>query len=287
MAKGVWTVVFALFAGGCDTVDFVGIVGPNGDVVNERFEQSFALTKGKHMAEFNTKASYTFYASTDPHIMAIDMPNLVLFADSLRSNGEAIFGVVLGDCIEKRGAMADYAATIAHRPATQPFQQPIFSLMGNHDTFFGGWNSFRDILGPSVYTFVAGDGTFADLFIVLDSANGALGRKQYDWLKGVLAEQRIDYRHCIVFTHTNLFYADTSQNTSGNAPFEESVDMWQLFSEYDVLLVLQGHDHYREDLVFGGVRYVVLPSICEGVDEAAWLRVTLSAEGARLDWQPL
>lgn len=287
-AMGIAAVLFAaLIGGGCDTVDLAGLVVPTSDVVDERFEQSMALTKGVSVAEISTSSSYTFYVCSDPHIEGVDMPNLVLFADSLRNNPEAPFGVMLGDCIEKRGAMADYAATIAHRPESQLYQQPIFSLLGNHDTFFDGWDSFRDILGPSVYTFVAGDGTFADLFIALDSANGALGRKQYEWLEELLAEKRDEYRHCVVLTHTNIFYSDRSQNTSGNTPLDESMAMWELFSEYNVSLVLQGHDHFREDLTLGGVRYVVVPSILEGFKAAEWLRVTLSDQGVRLAWQPL
>lgn len=56
--------------------------------------------------------------------------------------------------------------------------KPIFSIIGNHDLFFSGWDDFRELLGPSVYWFEVDYGSGRDLFIALDSASGTLGGKQ-------------------------------------------------------------------------------------------------------------
>lgn len=84
-------------------------------------------------------------------------------------------------------------------------------------------------------------------------ASGTLGGKQMRWLKDFLAANRKNYRHCTVLTHTNLFYTDNSQTSSGNMAMEETHTLVELFSRYNVTLCLQGHDHFREDLTLGGV----------------------------------
>lgn len=57
------------------------------------------------------------------------------------------------------------------------------------------------------------------------------------------------------------------------------------FGEQKVSLVLQGHDHYREDLTYGGVRYTVLGAIKDEVEAPEYLKVNVSQETIGFDWQ--
>ena len=52
--------------------------------------------------------------------------------------------------------------------------------------------------------------------------------------------------------------SDNSQTTSGNMPIEEVYSLLDLLGRHKVSLALQGHDHYREDLTYGNVRYTDL-----------------------------
>lgn len=66
---------------------------------------------------------------------------------------------------------------------------------------------------------------------------------------------------------------------------EESYALIDLFGRQDVSLVLQGHDHYREDLTYDGVRYTVLGAIKDEVEAPEYLKVNVSQETIGFDWQ--
>jgi hypothetical protein len=86
-------------------------------------------------------------------------------------------------------------------------------------------------------------------------------------------------------THTNFFYTDNSQIGSGNLPIEECFSLIDLLGRHDVSLVLQGHDHYREDLSYNGVRYVVLGTIHDESEAPEYLKVEVGPDDIHLDWQ--
>ena len=55
--------------------------------------------------------------------------------------------------------------------------------------------------------------------------------------------------------------------------------------EYNVDLVLQGHDHYREDLTFRGVRYTVVGTIRDEIEAPEYLRVKVTDKGLQFIWE--
>lgn len=266
---------------GCDRVDLKGFVVPTGDVVNERFEQSFDIHNGKSIAQIEATEEYLFYVCTDPHI-SDTTKNLDTFVANLRGDSSASFGISLGDCIDKIGSMPLYAKAIAPKDPARDI--PIFSVLGNHDTYFAQWEKYREHLGPSVYWFEVKHPAGKDLFLSLDTANGTLGSLQMEWLRGFLPQHREEYRHCFVITHSNIFYTDNSQNTSGNLPFEETMALLDLFSKHNLTLCLQGHDHHREDLTFGGVRYTIVGTIRDEADTPEYLSLRVLKEGLEYEW---
>ena len=269
---------------GCDKVDFKGFVMPTGDVVNSRFEQSLEMNGSMPVACIEADESYMFYVATDPHIND-NTSTLDSFVNVLRNDENASFGIMLGDRIDKRGCMSVYRDAIGYKADKHRYQYPIFSVIGNHDLYFQGWADFRDVIGPSVYWFEVKHGEGKDIFISLDSANGTLGSKQMKWLREFLAEERGKYRHCIVVTHTNILYTDNSQFSSGNIPMEETMALLDLFRKHDVLLCLQGHDHFREDITFDGVRYTIVGTIRYEVEKPEYLCIRVSKEGAEYYWR--
>ena len=275
--------VAALFVG-CNSVDMKGLVAPTGDVVDSRFEQSIAMTEDKSVATLEVEESYTFHVCTDPHINET-YNNLREFATRLRNDASVDFGIVLGDCTDSRNAFQNYVDALSFVEGEQQANKPIFSLIGNHDLFFKGWNEYAKLLGPSVYWFEVKSGSSKDLFITLDSASGTLGKKQMEWLKNILATERANYRHCVVLTHTNLFYTDNTQQGSGNMALEETALLADLFSRNKVTLCLQGHDHYREDLTLDGVRYTIVGAIRDEAENPEYLAITMSNSGAEYSWE--
>lgn len=282
--NSLFAAVLLLLLSSCDKLDLKGLIMPTGDVVNERFEQSLSMHSDKPYSSVNVNETYSFYVSTDPHV-SDEGKNIKTFATKLRNDSDASFGIVLGDCIDKRGSMPVYLNAITFDAEEQEYNKPIYSIIGNHDLYFSGWNDFRDLVGPSVYSFEVNHTSGKDIFIALDSGNGTHGSKQLQWLRNFLTSNRDKYRHCIVMTHTNFFYTDNSQNSSGNIPMEELMMLLNLFTDNDVTICLQGHDHHREDLTFGGVRYTIVGTIRDEVENPEYLCITLSDSGVEYEWK--
>lgn len=268
---------------GCDVLDIKGVFVPTSDLVQTRFEQSMEKIGGKSVATVEAAEDYLFYVCTDPHVDATH-DNMTLFTDALRNDAGALFGIVLGDLIDPADKRPFYLESIEYSPEKHRYDYPIFNVLGNHDLFFDGWPEHFSLIGPSVYWFEVKFSGGSDLFLVLDSATGTLGTKQTKWLKGFLADSRHKYRHCIVSKHTNLFNTDNSQATSGNMPLEESFGLLELFGKHNVTLVLQGHDHHREDLFYDGVRYTIVGTIKDSCEEPEFLKVRVNSEGVDFEW---
>lgn len=279
-------VIGIMAAAGCNQVDLKGLIMPTGDGVEKRFEQSCRLNEDMHAGVVEAQENYMFYVCTDPHINKTHK-NLSIFNDALRNDSEASFGVILGDCIEIKDNIGTYLNAVRYNPDRHSYDYKIYHILGNHDLFFNGWVDFREYVGPSVYWFEVEFPGGKDLYVTLDTATGTLGRKQTAWFKSFLADNRAKYRHCIVMTHTNFFYTDNSQTSSGNMPLEESFSFIELLGKHDVSLVLQGHDHYREDLTYDNVRYVVIGTIRDESESPEYLKIKVSPGKLELDWQSI
>ena len=70
-------------------------------------------------------------------------------------------------------------------------------------------------------------------------------------------------------------------------PIEESIRLIDFLDRQDVSLVLQGHDHYREDLTYGQVRYIVLGAIHDGIEAPEYLKVNVTEDKIDLEWQSI
>lgn len=267
----------------CDRLDFKGSFVPTSDLVETRFEESLKITGDKAIALVNAPDQYIFYVCTDPHIYDTSV-NIDEFNRALRNDKDASFGVNLGDCVDTKDNFLRFKESVEFSPEQHKYNYPIFHVLGNHDLFFDGWSGYRTHIGPSVYWFEVKTSSATDLFLCLDSATGTFGRKQTKWLKSFLSDNRGMYRHCMVLTHTNFFNTDNSQNTSGNYAMEEMYSVLDLFSKHNVTLVLQGHDHHREDLTFGGVRYTVVGTIRDEFEEPEYLKVTVSQNELEYSW---
>lgn len=283
MVRRFFTILMILFASSCSHIDIKGLFLPTGDNVQSRFEQSAEMNEGLNAGAMETDENYVFYVATDPHVDQTHN-NLSVFNDALRNDTDALFGVILGDCIDIRDNLPRYLEALSYDSERHTHNPQIYHVLGNHDVFFDGWEDFKKMVGPSVYWFevVFADGK--DLYITLDTATGTLGRKQTEWFKTFIEKNRSGYRHCVILTHTNFFYTDNSQVCSGNMPIEECFALIDFLGRHNISLVLQGHDHYREELVHKNVIYTVLGAITDESESPEYLRVQATPEGVHLDW---
>ena len=268
---------------GCSHLDIKGLIMPTGDGVDSRFGQSSKMNEDFKAAVINTAENYAFYVATDPHVDQTH-GNLTVFNDTFRNDTDASFGFILGDCIDITDNLPKYLEALAYDKARHICEHPVFHVLGNHDAYFNGWEDYKELIGPSVYWFEAVFPGGKDLYIVLDTATGTLGAKQTRWFKGFIEKNRAGYRHCAILTHTNFFYTDNSQTSSGNMPIEESFALIDFLGRQKVSLVLQGHDHYREELTYKGVNYTVVGAIADRAEAPEYLKVKVSPSGMHLDW---
>ena len=284
MVKRIILIILSLSIYGCNHLDLKGIFIPTGEGVEKRFEQSMKMNKDLKAGEIRAQGSYTFYVAADPHINETHK-NLDAFNNTFRNDMEASFGVMLCDCIDVKDNLSKYQEALSYCPERHAYNHEIFHTLGNHDVFFNGWVDFKEMIGPSVYWFEVIFDNGKDLYITLDTATGSLGRKQTKWFRSFLSTHRHDYRHCVILTHTNFFYTDSSQDSSGNLPLEETFSLIDFLGKNDVSLVLQGHDHYRDDITYDNVRYTVLGAINDNIKAPEYLKVNVKEDQIDLEWQ--
>ena len=236
-----------------------GMFSPNGETVETRFAQSQEYNAKVGVKRVDMKADdYVIYVCTDSHITTKTHKNLDFFIAQYQAETGPKMALHLGDVIDAQDNFP-CADSILHF-AGQKLQDTIFVTPGNHDIYFKQWPIYRNYFKSSAYWFYTCNGSKKlDLFICLDSAEGALGPSQTKWLENLLAEKSKEgYRHIIVFTHTHLWKLDGSQGHTSNMALEESYELTDLLSKYGVEYVWSGHQHARQSVIFKGVQYLVL-----------------------------
>ena len=283
--KVIITILGVVLFSACDKIDLSGFFFPTGDVVDERFAQSMEMTRCASVAHIDAADEYSFYVATDVHLSSKEKTqNIAHFLHTFRNDSLACFGTILGDCIDRKALHPAFVDALQYDSTQHRYDSPLMIVLGNHDTYFNGWDSFAQLIGPSVYYFTVGNDRVCDLYIVLDTATGTLGYKQTAWLKDFLHRNRMAYRHCVILTHSNFFNTDASQGMSGCLPLEETMQLISLFDNHNVTLVLQGHDHFREDLVMMGVRYTIVGALSEKEQTPEYLRVNVASQDVSYDW---
>jgi len=141
---------------------------------------------------------------------------------------------------------------------------PLFTSLGNHE-LVPGFDTinlppyrYKQYFAPPAngqdaernYSFTYGN----TVFVAVDG-NSASSSSQTNWLRGQLMTARANpaVKNIIVMGHHGVY----SSSNHGGTSAEQT--MWApLFEQYQVELVLQGHDHTYEHLLKGGVHYVTL-----------------------------
>jgi len=233
---------------------------------NERFNDSMEWNLLHPETNiFVLSDSYSFLAAGDSHCGPT--ANLDFLIGKAHEPGVA-FSLIAGDVTT--GLKDDYVNVMDHLEGFAP--EPYFVALGNHDLFFHGWISFTEHFGTSVYTFTVTTLSGQDLFICLDTATGTLGSKQMEWLKETLESRRNSYRNCVVFTHVNFFREHRVQSTT--ILVEEVYALLDLFADYNIDMVIMGHDHGHAVENFGETVYITLDALEDDFGDASYLRIT-------------
>lgn len=259
----------------CD-MDLIGFVAPTSDTTEQRFEQSLAWNTEHGYASLNVPIdNYKFYVGTDIHTETT-VRNITSMVTTLRNDSNAYFGILTGDLVNQKDAFQNLMPALTFNPITQARNDTIFATLGNHDLYFNQWVDYKHYWGTSSYWFEVETPHYQDLFISLDTGNGTLGIKQLKWLRNILESKRTNYRHCIVYTHTNLFKEEESQFPTSNMALEETFELTDLMSKHQVSLFLQGHDHNREVLLYKNVLYIIVDAMLDSSTKPFYMIATCS-----------
>jgi predicted phosphodiesterase len=205
------------------------------------------------------ETEFSFIVVADTHVYRGDASKPAALKKRLNQDkaqgAKDKFLIACGD-ISQRGDTEDL---IAFREAFEP-EFPVYTTLGNHDLYFDGWYNYREIFGKSCYTFKAGSSV---RFVSFDSANGTLGRKQKNWLEGVLKNSTEPL--CFVYTHFELF-SPNSTTIQQYTDIEEAYYLIHLFKKTGVDYVFMGHSHDYYDKKINGTHYVNISDFTDKQD---------------------
>lgn len=234
--------------------------------------------------------SFRFAMFGDPQIGTDRLTYLPDFRRGITANGIKFF-CVLGD-LTNDALAAERDELLAQFDSTG---LPYYCTIGNHDLYHAdGWEWFKTTFGPSCYTVnVAGK----IKLIFLDTAEGALGQEQFDWLERELADSSygdIPRRGVptIVATHYPI-YDGTKPIMWRISGSEERYKLLSLLAQYHVRYYIAGHIHGWRYFQIDSLNHVVASLPTGTMDYGkpsylifTWAHDSLSWEHVEFDGPP-
>jgi Icc protein len=230
---------------------------------------------------------FTFAFITDIHVMpernapkgfqaAIKIINREK-PDFVITGGDLIF-----DALKVRYARADSLYNI-YTDAIRGFNMPVYNTIGNHEYFAvypqagpdtlspeAGTTMFENRIGKTCQTFTHNGWKFFLLNSVRIAGNrtyyGGIDSTQVEWIKKELVST--DTATPVILVSHIPFRTVYNQVVDGAGAANDSAgvilnanDVLKLFTRYNLKLVLQGHQHYYEEIHVGKTWFVTAGSV--------------------------
>ena len=245
-----------------------------------RFEQSREWTDKKSFTEITVQSDdYSVLFLADSHSGTTDNLETVF---SIAAATGALAVCIAGDLTD--GDIEDYQVFADAMPGED--EMPTFVTPGNHDFWSEkGWDEFYSWFGPSSYYFTVQTPDATDMYIALDSGSGTFGGEQLEWLANILKDKRSTCRHCIVFTHNNLLRFRHS--IISNPLVEELNLLINLFTVYHVGMLIAGHDHEHDAVMFGVTNYLIAGAISDDDPDAGYLELNINKGNLRYSFRDM
>ncbi len=186
-------------------------------------------------------STYSFIVISDIHLKKTDTRMLENLQHAFIKGDSFI--VVTGDLTASGGReeLQEFVSIAQKLPI------PCYPVIGNHDIYKFNWPTWQDLVGQTVYRVDKEDTTL----IMLDSANGFLGKHQLEWLEQQLESRR---KHVFVFSHCNFFIPRRTilQQFASLAERQHFVNI----CKGKVNAVFTGHSHKQYSHVAEGVLFM-------------------------------
>jgi 3',5'-cyclic-AMP phosphodiesterase len=246
---------------------------------------SFACCKQQSNNGKNNEESFSFVFMTDIHIQseknapeglgqAIDTINK-LNPDFVITGGDNVM-----DAWSQTYGRADSLYNLFIETMKQ-LNMPYYSTFGNHESFGRRTglthNRYKEMyenrIGSRYYSFAHKNWHFIILDAIMygEGENyyyGQIDSVQMDWLRIVLDSVGKD-TPIAVSLHIPILSVGYQIEEKGFTPRsvikkENAIELIRLFEKYNVKVVLQGHLHMYEDILFNGIHYITGGAVCGG-----------------------
>ena len=234
--------LFALSVGGCKWDLGQAFFHPS---VDERVQGSLEMP-WPGPVEVNPD-SFRFAMFGDPQVHS-DLKHLVgRFGEDVGPRGIDFF-CVLGDLTQD----ATEEEVGVMKAALDSVGIPYYCTIGNHDLYQKeGWQRFKDNFGPGCHSVVIADKL---KLIFLDTAEGAVGKNQFDWFERELGDST---PLKIVGTHFPC-YDGVTPWMGRMASTAERNKLQYLLKHYGAYALVSGHIHaWRYTEVDGVLHFIV------------------------------
>ena len=273
--RNILLIALSLTLASCNRLDVKGMFFSSGSHTEDRVAAWLEWNDAHDAVVIdNAPDQYRVYVCSDIHL-SDSTSRVERFLAAEYADPIGLFSFINGDLSNEGGEQPFRMLDSLLRLPTAT--DTCFVTIGNHDIYFDCEQYFSQYFHTSTYTVTVNTvGGAKDLFVFLDSGNATHGRRQLEWLKQLL-QQRDQYRHVVVGTHTCLFRNSYNYSTTpaANLPEEETYELLSLMEQNQVSLFLMGHFHHKEQHLIGGVPYVMTDNLNEEKDTPSYLVVTL------------
>jgi DNA repair exonuclease SbcCD nuclease subunit len=261
---------------------------------------SLTWTSAKGLQDDKNKFSFAFF--TDIHLNKGDNDCFKGLEKAMSSarNRQVDFILTGGDNvdIDVLGKDASTAHSLYNAYAELIANSGIacYATIGNHDRFYGCDKSdplfesglFEKYLNKSYYSFDHKGWHF----IVLNTSNSIVDEDQKQWLVADLALVASE-TPIIISTHVpflSVYYPALEGTYTSTDTFKNFKEIWDLFEDHNLKLVLQGHMHLYEEIKVKGVQFITAGAVSaswwsgayHGTEEG-YLRITI--DGNDFGWE--
>lgn len=225
----------------------------NEESVDSRTDEIRELTAQEIPSFEADEEQYTFVMITDVHTGSDDFykndDDFLKWFSSLFENSDQTkhpkFFISLGDNIDTGREYKEYNEflekmkyIVKSKTGREDFKE--YSVLGNHDLYYNGWENFKDHIFPYCSAYHFSDGTFSYYF--LDSANGTLGQKQRNEIEDKFS---MDLKPKIILTHCPFYFPTTNASNMIFKMQDTAERNWilTLFAKNNVRQIFAGHVH--------------------------------------------
>lgn len=206
------------------------------------------------------------------------VPDINTLINQYKSSGSQVYGIPLGDMTWELYWYSNNFGLTDYLLEMKKLNAPMFNVIGNHDYdpyVEGDWpaeKKFRDIIGPTYYSFNLGDVHYVVLdniqYINSGASQGVIGARNYnnyittnqlEWLQKDLALITDKTTPVIIAMHAPLYgnpSLDGSGNPVSNMALSNGNDLLSVVQAFDKVYVVTGHTHINYVVESGNVTEV-------------------------------